>query len=119
MTRPAVKRTLALILVALTLTLSFSALASNKSDEKRAQAIVTAANAKIEAVTTVICKLAAGTKGFVADTFAALLVATTNAIAQDAIYRAEQLGVTVICEYKEVLVGDNLVLVDPLIVFGP
>jgi len=119
MTKPAVKRILAIVLVAFTLTLSFSALAAGKSDVKKAQAIVTAANAKIEAATTVICTLAKGTKGIVADAFAALLVATTNAIAQDAIYRAGQLGVTVICEYKEVMVGDNRVLVDPLIVFGP
>lgn len=119
MNRPAVKKTLAIILTTLFLTMSFSALAASKSDIKKAEAIVASANAQIDAVTTVICTLAKDTTGLVADFYAALLVTTTNAIAQNAIYRAERYGVTVICEYREVWVGDNKVFVDPLIVFGP
>ena len=68
-------------------------------------------NAFVEAVNRLILELKI-------EIIARRLVTETDRLAADMIKKAANAGVTVICEYEAVQIGNKIVMIDPLIVVG-
>lgn len=88
----------------------------------KAEAIIDKANAEIKfeaCKTKTVCELLVSVGFDGSDPVIQLLINNlvnkTNRIAEKAINKCKKLGVRVICEYEEIIIAGNVVLIDPLI----